>query len=256
MSVMGSIKAHSARRSEVLLLPFMAPQLLPGWLPRHPTLTSLPRQIGIANSPKAQSSLNQAGGTAMPTLHFITHPEVAIDPSVPVSDWPLSLEGVRRMSLALERPWMSRPAAVFSSAERKATDAAHLVADRFGLPSVIVAELGENDRSVTGYLPKAEFEATADLFFAHPERSVRGWERAVDAQRRIVAAVDQVIADVLGPGGIAVLSHGGVGSLLLCHLKGVPISRSEDQPGVGGGCVYSFDTGTRALLSGWRLIED
>ena len=192
----------------------------------------------------------------MSTLHFITHPEVVIDPSVPVPDWPLSPEGVRRIGLALEKPWMSRLGAVFSSAERKATDAARLVADRFGFQPVIVAELGENDRSATGYLPKAEFEATADLFFAHPERSVRGWERAVDAQSRIVAALDRVIAEAPGLGDIAVISHGGVGALLLCHLKGVPISRVEDQPGAGGGCVYSLDIGTRALITGWHLIED
>lgn len=110
----------------------------------------------------------------MPTLHFITHPEVVIDPSVPVPDWPLSPEGVRRMGLALEQPWMSRLGAVFSSAERKAIDIARLVGKRFRLLPVIVAELGENDRSATGYLPKAEFEATADLFFAHPDESVRG----------------------------------------------------------------------------------
>jgi len=192
----------------------------------------------------------------MPTLYFITHPEVVIEPSVPVPDWQLSPEGIRRMALMLEKPWMSRLDAIFSSAERKATDAARLVADRFGLPPVIVAELGENDRSATGYLPKAEFEATADLFFAHPERSVRGWERAVDAQRRIIAAVERVIAQASETGDTAVISHGGVGALLLCHLKGVPISRAEDQPGAGGGCIYSLDVGTRALISGWHLIED
>jgi len=191
----------------------------------------------------------------MPTLHFVTHPDVVIDPSVPVPDWPLSPEGVRRMSLALEKPWMSRLGAVFSSAERKARDAARLVANRFGLQPVIVAGLGENDRSATGYLPKAAFEAVADLFFAYPERSVRGWERAVDAQRRIVAALDHVIAEAPEPGDIAVISHGGVGALLLCHLKGVPISRAQDQPGAGGGCVYSFDTGTLALIADWQPIE-
>jgi broad specificity phosphatase PhoE len=192
----------------------------------------------------------------MPTLHFITHPEVVIDPSVPVPDWPLSPEGIRRMCLALEQPWISHLGAVFSSAERKAMDAAHLVADRFGLPLVIVAELGENDRSATGYLPKAEFEATADLFFAHPEESVRGWERAIDAQRRIVTALERVILEAPELSDVAVISHGGVGALSLCHLKGVPISRTEDQPGAGGGCVYSFDIRTRTLLSSWRLIED
>ena len=90
----------------------------------------------------------------MPTLHFITHPEVVVDPSVPVPDWPLSPEGIRRMGLALNKPWMSRLGTVFSSAERKARDAARIVADRFGFQPAIVAELGENDRSATGYLPR------------------------------------------------------------------------------------------------------
>ena len=61
------------------------------------------------------------------------------------------------------------------------------MADRLGLTPIVIDGLGENDRSSTGYLPKAEFEAVADAFFARPEESVRGWERAVDAQRRIVA---------------------------------------------------------------------
>lgn len=150
----------------------------------------------------------------MPILHFITHPEVVIDPSVPVPDWPLAPEGIRRMCLTLEQPWMSQLGSVFSSAERKTRDAAGLVADRFGLSPVILAELGENDRSATGYLPKAEFEEIANLFFAHPERSVRGWERAVDAQRRISVAVERVIAATPRDGDIAVISHGGVGALL------------------------------------------
>ena len=105
---------------------------------------------------------------------------------------------------------MGRLGSVFSSAERKATDAASLVADRFGLSPVVIAGLGENDRSATGYLPKTEFEAIADAFFARPENSVRGWERAIDAQRRIIAAMDRVIAQAPEQGDVAVVSHGGV----------------------------------------------
>ena len=69
------------------------------------------------------------------------------------------------------------------------------------------------------------------------------------------AAVERVITDAPGDGDVAVVAHGGVGALLLCHLKGVPISRTEDQPGASGGRVFSFDTATRELLPGWRPIE-
>lgn len=192
----------------------------------------------------------------MTAVHFITHPEVLIDPAVPVPDWPLSSVGRQRMRAALEQPWLRHVRSVFSSAERKARDAADILAGHLGLSAVIVADLGENDRSATGYLPKAEFEAVADRFFARPEESVRGWERAIDAQCRIAGAVERVIGTAATVGDIAIVSHGGVGALLLCHLKGVPISRAEDQPGDGGGNVFSFDAATRRLLSGWRRIED
>lgn len=192
----------------------------------------------------------------MSIVHFITHPEVVIDPVMPVPDWPLSPVGRERMRrTVLEQPWFRDVRALFSSAERKARDAAAIIAERLGLQPVVIEALGENDRSATGYLPRIEFEAVADEFFARPEESVRGWERAADAQCRIVAAVEHAIAMAPVAGDITIVSHGGVGALLLCHLKGVPIARTEDQPGDGGGCVYSFDAASRRLLSGWRRIE-
>jgi broad specificity phosphatase PhoE len=191
----------------------------------------------------------------MPAVHFITHPEVTIDPSVPVPAWPLSATGLQRVERLLERSWIMAVRTVFSSAERKAADMARMMADRLGLSAVIVDALEENNRSSTGYLPKAEFETVADAFFARPEASVRGWERADDAQRRVVMAVDHALAMVTADGDVAIISHGGVGALLLCHLKGVPISRAQDQPGHGGGNVFSFDAATRHLLTGWRSIE-
>jgi broad specificity phosphatase PhoE len=192
----------------------------------------------------------------MTTVHFITHPEVTIDPAVPVSDWPLSPLGRQRMRFALEQPWLVDVRTVFSSAERKARDAAAIIAEHLGLSPIVIDNLGENDRSTTGYLPKPEFEAVADRFFASPDESVRGWERAIDAQRRIIGAVQCAIAMAPAEGDIAIVSHGGVGVLLLCHLKDEPISRAYDQPGSGGGHVYSFDAATHRLLSEWRRIED
>lgn len=188
-------------------------------------------------------------------IRFITHPEVVIDPSVPVPEWPLSAEGLRRTRLMLEQPWLAQTRSVFTSAERKARDMAELLGARLGLTPRILESLGENDRSATGYLPKAEFEQVADAFFAAPDLSIRGWERARDAQRRIVAAVEQVIAMAAPEGDVAIIAHGGVGALLLCHLKGVPISRAQDQPGGGGGNFFAFDADSRAPHHGWRPIE-
>lgn len=192
----------------------------------------------------------------MTIVYFITHPEVDVDPAIPVPEWRLSHQGIQRMGLLLDRPWVQPIRGIFSSAERKAIEAARILADFLAVSPIVIEGLGENDRSATGYLPKLEFEATADNFFARPEDSVRGWERAADAQRRIVRAVNHAIKMCPAERDMAIVSHGGVGALLLCHLKGVPISRAEDQPGGGGGNVFSFDMTTRQLLSGWRPIDE
>ena len=191
----------------------------------------------------------------MPTIHFITHPDVVIDPQVPVPDWPLSAKGRARMAAALVAPWVPSIRAIHCSTERKAIDGAEILGAHLGLPFATHHDLGENDRSATGFLPREEFEATADLFFAHPTDSIRGWERAVDAQARVVGAVDRILAAGL-PGDAAIVAHGGVGALLLCHLLGEPISRSRDQPpSAAGGWRYAFDAHSRRVLQGWDRID-
>jgi broad specificity phosphatase PhoE len=137
----------------------------------------------------------------MPTIFFITHPDVVVDAAVAVSDWPLNERGRARMREMTAHPWVSGVRRVFASSERKARDGAEVLADALSLAGYsVVDDLGENDRSATGYLPKQEFEATADAFYAHPQESVRGWERAADAQARIVRAI--------GPDRVADSSRG------------------------------------------------
>jgi broad specificity phosphatase PhoE len=193
--------------------------------------------------------------TLRQTVYFITHPNVVIDPAVPVPDWPLSPRGRERMVRALLLPWVGAIRAVWCSKERKARDGADILAGHLSLPVTELETLGENDRSTTGYLPRVEFEAMANQFFACPEQSVRGWERAIDAQRRIVAAIDRVIAGSPGCGDVAIISHGGVGTLLLCHLRGDVLDRRHDQPPNNGGNYFAFDAATRALHHGWRPID-
>src|SRR5262249_18510436 len=177
----------------------------------------------------------------MKTVYFITHPEVVINPSVPVPQWPLSARGLARMRLLRRQPWVAEITAVYCSTEQKAIDSAALLAAHLGLPVSHVADLGENDRSATGYLPATEFERVVDQFFAHPTVSIRGWEPAVVAQQRIVRAVTAIIAQDGSAGAGAIVAHGGVGTLLLCALAGYAIDRRYEETGTGGGHYYPFD---------------
>ena len=148
-------------------------------------------------------------------------------------------------------PDLSALSAVWASAETKAIEAAGILAGHFGLPVAVHPGLHENDRSATGFLPPSEFEAMADAFFARPEENVRGWERAVDAQARVAAAVDHILQDFSG-GSIAIIAHGGVGTLLLCKYLGVPINRGADQPFQGH--FWAFEVATRRVFHSWRPI--
>jgi broad specificity phosphatase PhoE len=140
---------------------------------------------------------------------------------------------------------------VVSSDETKAVETARVVAQHLTLPLEVREGIGENDRSSVGFVPKAEFEALANAFFAEPERSVRGWERAIDAQRRIAAG----LSDLLSPAAhdVLVVGHGGVGTLWYCFLNELPIDRRHDQPGQGH--YFSVDTSTRRATHGWRPID-
>jgi broad specificity phosphatase PhoE len=182
---------------------------------------------------------------------FISHPEVTVDPRLPVPRWHLSDLGIRRMRAFAASPAVQGLTAVWASPETKAIEAAGLLAAPFGLPVGVHEGLHENDRSATGFLPPAEFQAMADAFFARPHESVQGWERAVDAQARVAAAVNEVLA--CSPAGtIAVVAHGGVGTFLLCRYLGFPITRDADQPFQGH--YWAFDRATRRVQHPWRSI--
>lgn len=190
----------------------------------------------------------------MSYVYFISHPEVVIDRAVPVTDWRLSDKGLARLEKMLEQPWLKNITAVFSSNENKSIIAAERIGKHLQLDVQKIEGLGEMDRSATGMLEPAEFETVVNEAFANPEQSIRGWERLVDAQTRIVKAVDQAMAVSAGSGDIVIVSHGGVGTLLICKLKNIPITRTEDQQGQGH--YFKFNVTTKELVHTWQKIDE
>lgn len=183
---------------------------------------------------------------------YVSHPQVRVDPAIPVPRWGLSEVGRRRAEAFARSPLVQGYGHIVSSDEEKAKQTAAILGGALGLSVSVRADMHENDRSATGYLKEAEFQQVADAFFAAPLRSVRGWERAVDAQARIVRAVEEVMAQAHG--AVIFVGHGGVGTLLLCALTGAPISRAHDQPPVGGGCWFHNTPGQAP--DRWRAMEE
>jgi broad specificity phosphatase PhoE len=192
----------------------------------------------------------------MASLIFITHPEVVIDPNQPVPEWPLNPIGRARMERFAGLLADRDVSAVYASTERKARDGAVIVAERLGLSYETDEELGENDRSATGYIAPPEFWDVVRDFFGRPHESIRGWERAVDAQARIVRAVGRVLRENETSGDIVVVSHGAVGCLLTAHLQKVEIGQESRPQHSGGGCFIVIDRDSFTLTQDWRAIED
>ncbi|NEI68514.1 histidine phosphatase family protein [Rhizobium lusitanum] len=186
---------------------------------------------------------------------YITHPQVRIDPDVPVPEWGLSEIGAARARVAALTPWARQLGLIVSSGERKAIETAEILAATSGTPIDVIEAMHENDRSATGFLAPPEFEKAADWFFANPHESFKGWERAIDAQARIVSHVEAVLSRHDPETPIAFVGHGGVGTLLKCHLEGKPIARQGDQP-PGGGNLFCFDLAKRAVSCDWTPMED
>ncbi|TCT05113.1 histidine phosphatase family protein [Aquabacter spiritensis] len=186
----------------------------------------------------------------MTAFIYVSHPQVRIDPAIPVPDWPLTDVGRARAHAFARWAKLGAYGRIVASLEVKAQETAQIFGAALGIPVEARRDMHENDRSATGFLPEPEFQSVADAFFAQPQESVRGWERACDAQARIVAAVGAALAEQPGTPAIFV-GHGGVGTLLLCHLSAAPISRAYDQPPVGGGCWFESRRPDR-----WRAMEE
>ncbi len=182
---------------------------------------------------------------------------------MPIVRWGLTDQGRNRAELMCEQTWASRIVRIVSSGETKALETAATLAARLGIGIEVRDELHENDRSATGFVPSGRFEQLADAFFGEPDTSAEGWETARDAQQRVVAnTADLVTADpsTNDYGDVVIVGHGAVGTLLLCHLLGVPISRAEDQnhppAAPGGGNHWAYDLTRGSMLHRWRPIDE
>jgi broad specificity phosphatase PhoE len=189
---------------------------------------------------------------------YVTHPQVRMDPAVPVPRWGLSDKGRARAEAFARHPLVGAVRRVAASTETKAIELAQILSAAARVPFTTGEEFGENDRSSTGYVSAERFEQLADAFFARPDESVEGWEPARAAQARIVGAFEAALTFHDSSRPIAFAGHGAVGTLLKCALDRRPIARAEDQRRIGdpgGGNVLVIRLADRKLLCDWTAME-
>ena len=186
---------------------------------------------------------------------YLTHPQVDIDPNKAVPLWSLNEIGRTRVAaLAKQLGVLHATTRVISSDENKALETAIPIANALGVTVEVRPKMHENDRSSTGFLAPSEFEHVADQFFSNPTESVRGWEKAIEAQRRIMLEVEECLVGHV-TGDMLFVGHGGVGTLLFCGLNALHIDRKFDQGPGGGGFWFEFGIDDRKISGGWMPLE-
>src|SRR3569833_4355411 len=80
---------------------------------------------------------------------YVTHPQVRMDPAVPVPRWGLSEQGRARAEAFAHHPLVRRVRQVIASDETKAVELAQILAAVAAAPVSSEATFGENDRSST-----------------------------------------------------------------------------------------------------------
>ncbi|MCV6600362.1 MAG: phosphoglycerate mutase family protein [Cohaesibacter sp.] len=191
-------------------------------------------------------------------VRYLTHPQIQIEPYIPVPQWSLNATGKARVQALLDQDWLFGTQSIYCSDEIKALETAAPIGRALDIPVIVRTQMAENDRSATGFVLPEMFDDLAGLFFANPDKSIMGWERAVDAQARIIGAFELAMSEVKARGrmgDVLLVGHGGVGTLLYCHLAGLPIDRCYDQKS-GGGCYFTYDWVDHSILHSWLPMEE
>lgn len=144
-------------------------------------------------------------------------------------DVPLSERGRRQAEATggyMKRMGL-RPETVYSSPLVRAHGSAELVAGHFALEPKVVPELRERDFGVWEGMTFDEInhrwpEAFGSWADNPLKFSPMNGESTLEVRDRIVPVIDRLVRDAEHE-SIAVVAHGGVNRVVLCHYTGVPL---------------------------------
>ena len=184
----------------------------------------------------------------MRRLVLVRHAQVRLDAELPPRLWELTAEG-REAAEALARlePFAGVEALV-TSPEPKARATAEPIARAAGVKLRVEPDLREAERGASPVDDRDGFIAQVDAWLGGGP--VPGWEERDAAAARIVACIEQLLAE--SRGDLVLVSHGTVLSLYLAWLRGqerVDLSEWETIPLPA---VAVIDPSARAILAPWR----
>ncbi len=150
-------------------------------------------------------------------------------------DVPLSEKGVKQIERVTE--YLFRIAshesggtnlkAIYSSNLSRAIKSAEIIAKPHFLEPVIIPELRERNFGLWEGMSfdeiKEKYPKEFDAWVRNPFKfSPVGGESTLEVRERVIKVIDEIIGNHNGK-HIAIIAHGGVNRIILCHFLGIPL---------------------------------
>ena len=164
------------------------------------------------------------GTTTLPE-HFIGETDVPLSP--------VGKRELQDLSEAIVKRFLSsgRPlAAIYSSNLQRSIESARILGDMSGLNPLVIPDLRElgfgaweglTYEQITDQYPE-EFTAWKK---SYNRKGPPGGESMATLRRRVLKALDHILACHSDGERFAIVAHGGVNRVLLCHFLGLPLNR-------------------------------
>ena len=187
----------------------------------------------------------------MTKLIYLTHPAVNIDAKTPIDEWSLSEKGWEQAKQSLELSFWKDVDVLYASTELKAYSMAEMIAEEFDIvfdDSHRILDLGETrGRS---FIPPDQFEEAVKEWYRDLDNNINGWEPINAMSKRVSDCIDKLMSHHQDD-TVAVVGHGGSGTMVKCHIQGVKPTRNDDPHEVAGG-YFIADWDARTILQDWK----
>lgn len=150
-------------------------------------------------------------------------------------DVPLSEKGIKQVEQVakyLNRSYKSHKScngleAVYSSPLIRALRSAEIIAKSFGLKPIVIPDLRERSFGIWEGMSfneiKDKYPEEFEAWAGNPLKySPIGGESTVEVRDRVVNALDNLLTNH-NEERIAIVAHGGVNRIILCHVMGIPL---------------------------------
>lgn len=142
-------------------------------------------------------------------------------------DVPLSEKGIEQMRRTSEFLKGISLSAVYSSPLSRALKSADIIAKPYGLRPEVVPDLRERSFGIWEGMSfnelKERYPEEFEAWAANPLKySPIGGENTIEVRDRVARVLEDILSNH-GNEKIAIVAHGGVNRIILCHVMGIPL---------------------------------